>query len=239
MRMRPKLASAGGIALAGSALALAQMGPATAQTTPGRGVKGDFSLIMMVHTSASTPNFATPATRPWGGGGRQGVRFSYRSIPCTGAAPVNNISSDLPSYNSRVPGSRAPSSLRAHPFAFNVRRTSDGRRELQGRMTLTVCQLKPGPTADPDPVPDTQKSKIIVKFRARYTRRTAESLNWTGRFRLAGGTGRYKDLTGSGEIAGYFFCFDPRGCANTGRKYRDGQMVLHGSYADPTPQLSD
>ena len=239
MRLRRRFLAAGGAGLAAGALGLAQVGPTAAQApTTERAVSGDFSLIMMVHTTASTPNFTVPATNPWNGARAPG-RFTYRSIPCTGAAPVNNISSDLPSYGARVQGSRAPSSLRAHPFRIRVRRARNGRAwELVGRMILTVCQLRGGPTAAPDPVPDADKPKIDVRFVARFKRHSVENLNWKGTFTLAGGTGRYRGLTGSGQIAGYFFCFNPQGCANTGRRYLDGQLVMHGDYRDPTPQLA-
>lgn len=237
MGIRMKLASVSGVALAGGALALAQAGPGVAQTTPGPDVRGQFSLIMMIHTSQSTQNFAAPATTPWNGHRRAGTSFTYRSIACTGAAPVNNISSDLPSYNARVQGSRTPSSLRAHPFKFQVRRARGGGWEMTGRMVLTVCKLSGGPTPASDPVPDEQKPKIYVNFRSRFVRKSTENLNWEGTFRLRGGTGRYEGLTGSGRIAGYFFCFDPRGCASNGGEFRDGQLVMHGNYRDATPQL--
>lgn len=66
------------------------------------------------------------------------------------------------------------------------------------------------------------------------TRVTAEEVTFSGSFKLAGGTGRYADLTGEGTIAGYFFCFDPQGCAANQGRYRDMQLVLMGTYYDPT-----
>ncbi len=240
MRLRRRFVAAGSTGLVVGALGLAQVGPSAAQAPTERPVTGDFSLIMMVHTTASTPNFTVPATNPWDGSRAPG-RFTYRSIPCTGPAPVNNISSDLPSYGARVQGSRTPSSLRAHPFRIRVRRARQGRRsgwELVGRMMLTVCQLRGGPVPAPDPVPDADKPKIDVRFKARFKRLSVENLHWKGTFRLSGGTGRYSDLTGTGQIAGYFFCFNPQGCANTGGKYLDGQLVMQGDYRDPTPQLA-
>lgn len=244
MRLRRRFLAAGSAVLAGGALGLTQVGSSAAQApTAERPVSGDFSLIMMVHTTASTPNFSVPVTNPWGGVKRIGQSFSYRSIPCTGAAPVNNISSDLPSYGTRVEGSRAPSSLRAHPFRIRTRKARAGGWELVGRIQFTVCQLRGGPVPAPDPVPDVDKPKINVRFTARFKRLNVENLHWKGTFRLDGGSGRYEDLTGSGQIAGYFFCFpnpsaNTQGCADTGRKYRDGQFVMHGQYRDPTPQLA-
>ncbi len=160
MRFRRRFLAAGSAVVAGSVLGLAQVGPSAAQgPADDRPVSGHFSLNMMVHTTRSTPNFSVPATVRWGGAKRIGRSFSYRSIPCTGAAPVNNISSDLPSYGTRVRGSRAPSSMRAHPFRIRVRRARAGGWESVGRIQFTVCQLKGGPTPDPDPVPDAQKRR--------------------------------------------------------------------------------
>jgi len=201
-----------------------------------RGVSGYFSLIMMVHTSSSSYG-DLPGVNPWSGSRRNGGSFVYRSIPCTGNAPVNNISSDLPSYGTRVAGSRAPSSLRAHPFRFTVRK-EDREWMIRGTMTLTVCKLDQGPTPSDDPVPDESKPKIRVAFEAKLGTRTPESTPWTGTFRLRGGTGRYEDLTGAGTIAGYLFCFAPAGCAQLGGNYLDGQLVMNGTYRDPTPELA-
>lgn len=223
-----------GLGLVGVATGIAQ---SPAPPAGSDSVRGDFSLIMMVHTAQSVPQFNVPATVPWGGERRNRAIFTYRSIPCTGNAPVNNISSDLPSYGTRVPGSRAPSSMRAHPFAMRIQRSRRNGWEMLGQIDFTVCKLGPGPVAAPDPVPDAQKPKIRVRYRAKFRRLTGEATHFGGRFRIVGGTGRYEDLKGEGQIAGYFFCFDPKGCQATGGKYQDGQMVLHGSYEDPTPQL--
>jgi hypothetical protein len=219
-------------------------GGSSAEAAPAaNGVKGHFSLILMAHTLASVPEFNVGATVPWNGRLQHRAHFSYRSIPCTGNAPVNNISSDLPSYNTRVPGSRTPSSMRAHPFEFDVVRTRVGKGkkartvwQLRGTITFTVCKLAPGPTTNPDPVPDAQKPKIFMSFRANFSRPTAETVRYSGTVKLIGGTQRYRDLRGSGRIAGYFFCFAAEGCAAKGA-LQDNQMVIHGTYEDPTPQL--
>jgi hypothetical protein len=227
----------GAVAVTGAIVAAAAStgGPASAKSAA-NGVRGEFSLILMVHTLASIPQFNVPATTPWNGRLLQGRTFSYRSIPCTGNAPVNNISSDLPSYNTRVQGSRAPSSLRGHPFQFRLVKVKK-RWELQGTMTVTVCKLNSGPTPNPDPIPDQAKPKIFVTFRAPFKRMTAESVQWAGTFRLTGGTQRYAGLRGSGRIAGYFFCFAAEGCTAEGA-LQDLQFVMHGTYSDPTPQLN-
>jgi len=217
-------------------LALAVTGSADTRKAQRPGVSGRFSLVMMVHTTSS--DFGNlPGVNPWSGARRRGTVYVYRSIPCTGDAPVNNIASDLPSYNQRVRGSRLPSSMRAHPFRFSLVRR-DGKWRMKGRIAFTVCKLGPGPTPQNDPVPDARKPRINVHFEAAFRRVTGETLRWNGRFRIRGGTGRYDDLTGSGDIAGYFLCFNPRGCVALGGRYLDAQMTLQGRYRDPTPDLS-
>ncbi len=240
-RMIRRVAGVGALAaLAGSA-ALVAGAPAqrtSAAAAPAAGVKGSFSLVMMVHTS--TGGFGTlPGVSPWNGTYAPASHLKYRSIPCSGNAPVNNIASDLPSYGTRVAGSRAPSSMRAHPFGFSVRKFK-GRWEMYGSIRFTVCKLGGGPnTAAEDTVPDADKPQIVVGFRAAFKRETAESVRWTGRFTINGGTGRYADLKGSGDIGGYFMCFAPAGCAATGGNYLDGQFTMQGDYSDPTPQLTE
>lgn len=234
--MKRRFVIAAVAALTALAIGVGSGSAGSRQPAQAPGIGGEFSLIMMVHTSSG--GFGDlPGVNPWNGARRSGGRFVYRSIPCAGMAPVNNISSDLPSYNTRVKGSRAPSSMRAHPMAFTVRKR-DGRMQITGRIRFTVCQLKGGPTAPDDPVSDEQKPKIDVHFRADFKRTTDEALRWSGTFRLRGGTGRYEDLTGSGRIAGYFFCFAEDGCNALGGNYLDGQMVLEGKYRDPTPDLA-
>lgn len=219
----------------GAAVAVArETGPAADESQSARGVRGAFNLQAMMHQS--TAEFPVlPGVSPWDGRVRRG-RFAYRSIPCRGNAPINNVSSNLPSYNAKVSGSRVPSSTRLQPFRFRVVRTKTG-PEIRGGIRLTVCKLAPGPTANPDPIPDAGKPKISIAFRAPYRRETAESVSFAGTFRVAGGTQRYQDLTGSGTIRGYLFCLGPEPCASRGGTYRDGQISLQGVYRDPTPQL--
>jgi len=191
----------------------------------------------MVHTTQG--GFGNlPGVNPWDGLDRPDERYTYRSIPCTGPAPVNNIASDLPTYNNRVSGSRSPASMRAHPFTFKLLKIK-GRWRMRGQITFTVCKLSGGPTKSPDPIPDANKPKIIVRFDTAYRRMSNETLRFNGIAKVRGGTGRYSDLTGEAKMAGYLFCFAPEGCANKGGKYLDGQFVLHGDYKDPTPDLAN
>lgn len=237
--MRKRSLTVLGIAvlLGGGVAAMSAAGESGDARSAAQGVKGKFSLVLMAHTTSSTFGDLRGANA-WDGSNRAGkTTYRYRSIACTGNAPVNNIASDLPSYNTRVKQSRTPSSMRAHPLAFRVKKV-DGKRVLRGRLTMTVCHLRPGPTPEDDPVPDERKPKIKVAFNAHFKRETVESVPWAGKFKIRGGTGRYEDLAGSGRIAGYFFCFAPDGCAEKGKKYLDGQFVMQGRYEDPTPDLA-
>lgn len=201
-----------------------------------QGVRGSFSLQQMFHTSTS--QFGNlPGVRPWNGRSLSSSSFVYRGIPCTGQAPVNNIATNLVTYNNRVRGSRSPASTRFHPFRFKVQRTRRG-TEMLGEITMTVCQLRNGPTPNPDPVADPRKPKIRFAFRAEFRRQSGDELRFVGTFRILGGTQRYDDLTGSGTISGYLFCFAPQGCGATGGRFLDGQISMQGRYADPTPELS-
>lgn len=234
-RRHVRRAATAGATLAVLAATMLPAGAADAPRAAQHGVRGDFSLIMMVHTRSSSFG-DLPGVNPWWGQRGSTQTYKYRSIPCTGNAPVNNIASDLPSYNARVSGSRVPSSMRAHPMAFKVVKTSRGWR-MRGILKFTVCKMGPGPAPSDDPVPDEKKPKIRMSFIASFYRVNDETLRYSGSVRLLGGTKRYEDLRGSGRIAGYLFCFAPEGC-RPHKKYLDGQMVIHGTYADPTPQLT-
>jgi hypothetical protein len=206
------------------ALYLAALAALAAPSGPARagGAEGSFGLAAMVHTH-NWP--ASAEVLPWDG--RSAGSFTYRAIPCSGNAPMNNIGTNLPTYNGLIPGSRSPASTRSHPFAFTVEQGA-----MRGTIALTVCQLRPGPTTDGRP--DAERDRIDIAFTAAADRRTAEETIFSGTFRITGGTGRYAQLTGSGTIRGYFMCFDPRGCeaGNEGR-FRDMQYVLEGTFRDP------
>jgi hypothetical protein len=220
--------------------AVASAGAGSSAHAKASGVSGHFSLLIMAHTLGSIPQYSVPATQPWNRQLQSGTTASYRSIPCTGNAPLNNLSSDLPTYNGRVVGSRPPASMRAHPFAFTLRQVKVKKHrvwQLRGRIDFTVCKLTGGVTPPDDPVPDVQKPKIFVTFVGKIDSYANEEASWNGTFKLAGGTGRYAGLKGKGTIAGYFFCFDPAGCVAKGA-FLDTQMVMHGSYSDPTPELT-
>jgi len=139
--------------------------------------EGTFGLAAMVHT----PNWPNNIdVMPWDGS--SGGEFVYRAIPCSGNAPMNNISSNLPTYNSLIPGSRSPASTRSHPFKFTVR---DGK--LSGTINLTVCKLGSGPTKDE--IADGNRDRIFVNFQADATKRTGEETVFSPRSRSPGAQG--------------------------------------------------
>ncbi|MDP9429447.1 MAG: hypothetical protein M3Q47_11485 [Actinomycetota bacterium] len=203
----------------------------------GRGedeVRGSFSLVAMAHTTQyAGADLAAQQPKPWDGSGQDAGPYRYAGIPCTGNAPVNNISGDLPTFNALVPGSRVPASTRSHPLEFEVTEGEDGVVQMEGSVELTVCQLRPGVTPDPDPVPDPEKDRIRIEWTAQAVEATEETVVWQGSLQIAGGTGPYEQLRGEGRIAGYFFCFAPEGCAELG-EFRDVQFTMSGSYTVPT-----
>lgn len=189
---------------------------------------GDFSLMAMVHTTQyQDTELVMQEPSPWDGSAASGP-YRYASIACTGNAPVNNISTNLTTYNSRVPGSRSPASTRNHPMEFVVQGST-----LRGSVELTACKPGPGPTGSPDPVPDGRKDRIFLDWTATYERTSPEEVAWSGRFTITGGTGRYEDLTGRGTVSGYFFCFAAEGCESLGQ-FRDAQYTMTGTYRGPT-----
>ncbi len=200
-------------------------------------IRGSFSMIEMAHTRPyAGAELQEQQPNPWNGEASGGGPYRYAAIPCTENAPVNNISGDLPTFNTLVPGSRVPASTRAHPLEFDVTEGDDGAMQLQGTLELTVCQLRPGVTPKPDPVPDPEKDRIRFQWTAQAAKASPESILWEGTFDIVGGTGPYERLTGEGAIAGYFFCFAPEGCTELG-EYRDLQFTMTGDYEVPTEAL--
>jgi predicted small secreted protein len=200
-------------------------------------VRGSFSMVAMAHTTEyAGADVEEGEPNPWSGAPAPGGPYRYAAIPCSENAPVNNISSDLPSFNTMIPGSRVPASTRSHPFEFEVVEDDDGDLRLEGTIEMTVCQLRSGVTPDPDPVPDADKDRIRFEFSADFDEATAESTVWRGTFEIVGGTGPYEELRGQGQIAGSFFCFAPEGCEGLG-ELRDLQYSLIGTYRVPAEAL--
>lgn len=201
-------------------------------------IRGSFSMVAMAHTTSYGGAGIEQEARPWDGTAETGGPYRYAAIACSENAPVNNISSDLPSFNTMIPGSRIPASTRSHPLQFDVVEGEGGELQLKGSIELTVCQLRPGVTPDPDPVPDAEKDRIQFEWTADFDEATAESVVWRGQFQIAGGTGPYEDLAGDGTIAGAFLCFAPEGCEELG-EFRDVQYSLIGTYRVPTDALDE
>lgn len=188
-----------------------------------------FSLVAMAHTFADT-------SKAWDGQSGEGT-FTYVSAPCSFDAPVNNNATNLGTLNARLPGSTSPSSARMHPVEFEAAPGDDGTGTLEGTMSMTVCQTKPGATAEDDPVPDPEKDRIVFAWSADYVQPSPEEIAFTGTFDIEEGTGPYEGVTGSGEVAGYFTCAwgEPAGCASAG-EFRDMQLVMIGSYDAPAAE---
>jgi hypothetical protein len=200
-------------------------------------IRGSFSMIEMAHTRPyAGAELQEQQPNPWNGQAGGGGPYRYAAIPCTDNAPVNNISGDLPTFNTLVPGSRVPASTRAHPLEFQVSEGDGGQMQLEGTLELTVCQLRPGVTPKPDPVPDPEKDRIRFEWTAQAVQAGPESVVWEGTFDIVGGTGPYEQLTGEGTMAGYFFCFAPEGCTEIG-EYRDLQFTMAGDYEVPREAL--
>lgn len=229
--------SASLLAAAVALLVMALPGPSSGQSQQAqRGtIQDDFSLMLMVHTTFP-PDAGTGPPMPWDG--ESDGTYRYNSINCTGNAPVNNIGTNLTTYNSRLPGSKSPASIRAHPFEFIATHGNSAPEvNLNGRLVLTVCQRRGGP--GPPVPPDATKEKIFFDFTATAEKESPEEVHFDGAFRIVGGTGVYKDITGSGRIHGYLFCFNhldeaPPGLFCGGIRYTDGQMTMTGHYNDPT-----
>jgi hypothetical protein len=193
-----------------------------------------FNLIAMAHSSPETVRGLTIEieTEPWDGES-EGGPFSFASAPCSQDAPINNVSTNLTSLNTRLDGSRSPASTRLHPLEFEVTSIDDdGTGELEGTISLTVCQPRFGVTPDPDPVPDDEKDRIVFDFEATFERHTVEEISWAGTFEVREATGPYEGLRAEGRIAGYFMCLGPDPCAQRG-ELRDAQVAMIGTYDPP------
>lgn len=202
--------------------------------SPTEVLEGTFSLFAMVHTMRFDGPDGLQETRPWDGSPTARGPFSYASKPCSGQAPVNNVSTDLPALGGTVAGSRAPISTRTHPMTFEVAEDAEdpGTTRLTGSIVLTVCHLGPGPTDEAEPVRDPDRPRISVDWSAQVDVRTDELVTWCGSFALGGGTGPYALLGGEGDIAGYFFSFDAGGRRSLG-VFPDGQYAMIGRYRIP------
>lgn len=216
-------------------------GDATEQTAPAGQGEYDrvFNLIAMSHTSPETVRGLEieVETTPWDGESTDGP-FSYASAPCNQDAPINNVSSNLPSFNTQLEDSRSPASTRLHPFEFDIDDIEDGAGEMSGTITLTVCHPRFGVTPDPDPVPDEDKDRIVFDFTASLMQPTVEETTYSGTFEVTEATGPYEGLQASGQIAGYMMCLGPEPCAQRG-EFRDAQVAMIGTYEPPEGAVDD
>jgi hypothetical protein len=198
-----------------------------------------FNLIAMAHSSPETVRGLTieVETTPWDGESTGGP-FSYASAPCDQDAPINNVSSNLPSLNTRLEGSRSPASTRLHPIEFEIVSLEGGAGEIGGTIDLTVCQPRFGVTPEDDDTADSERDRIVFEFSGTFEQPTVEETTWSGTFTITEGTGVYEGIQGEGQIAGYFMCLGPDPCADQG-EHRDAQVAMIGSYAPPEGAVDD
>lgn len=214
-------------------------GTSSATRDAGAGTVGEFgdrfNLIGMAHSSPSTPS-GLPIeveTNPWDGSSTGGP-YSYASAPCTADAPINNVSTNLTSLNTRLEGSRSPASTRLHPLEFEVLSVEeDGSGEMEGSVELVVCHPRFGVT--PPGIADTERDRIMFEFTASFTQPTPEETTWVGEFQIQEASGVYAGMQGSGQIAGYLMCLGPERCGEGGP--RDAQVAMIGSYEAPEEAL--
>lgn len=194
-------------------------------------LEGVFSLFAMAHTLTFAGPSGPQETVPWDGSARPGGSFTDASRSCSDDAPVNNVSTDLPTLGGAVDGGRAPVSTRTHPMRFDIVEDRDVTR-LRGGITLVVCHLASGSTSVPDPTPDHRKPRIEVRWSAQVGARTGEQVSWQGTFEIVGGTATYAALRGEGDIGGCFSCSEARDDAARADLH-DCQYAMIGRYRIP------
>lgn len=208
--------------------------PSDTTTQTSTELEGDlFNLIAMAHSSPTTPQgWDVPIeTSPWDG--ESTGTFSYSSIACADDAPINNVSTNLTTFNSRLPESRSPASTRLQPIEFEVtEEVEGGTGQFDGRIDLVACQLRAGVTPEDDTTDDEQRDSITFEFEADFERTASEEVRYTGTFTITEGTGEYEGISGEGHIGGYLMCLGPDDCADFG-EFRDVQVAMIGSYDHP------
>ena len=174
------------VALAAAFVAFAAL-RATEATSADQGtIEDDFELMQMVHTTEPATNPAAGPPVPWDGDSPG--RYRYNSRDCRENAPVNNISTNLVSYNSRY--GRSPASTRSQPFEIEVAHgNSAPESRLQGRITLVVCKEPPNQGASVYVIPDASRNKVFIEFTAAAEEDSPEEVHYAGPFRSVGGTG--------------------------------------------------
>ena len=213
-------------------LALALLGmllttqPAAAQEPAETGASGKFSLSVHAHSSqfANTLFATDPLETSLG----EGDSFSYSSIPCSRPAPFNDTSLDFsPDY----PGIEDPASTRHFVEGTVIEMDQSGRTgTIEGTITTILCLGG-----------EESENTITTEYRARFVRSSDNELRLVGRYEIAGGTGLFEDMTGSGRIKGSLTCL-PMTLQNQGAEdcedlgvYADAVLRLDGRFEDPTP----
>jgi len=107
-------------------------------------------------------------------------QFVYLSALCHGNAPVNNNATNLTTLNARIPQTSSPTSTLVHPLTFEMTSHHGETGDLEETMSITVCHLERGPTAEDDPTPDAGKDRILIYWSATFhkTIRGRDHLGW-------------------------------------------------------------
>lgn len=207
---------------------LAVIAPATAKQgdSPDSGLSGDMSLSVHAHSSQFT-NTLFP-TNPLETSFGEGDQFSYSSIPCSRPAPFNDTSLD---FNPDYPGIEDPASTRHFVEGTITDLDPSGQTgTIEGTITTILCLNG-----------RESRHTITTTFEGRFRVASDNELRIVGSYQIAGGTGVFRDLTGSGTIRGSLTCLAPtlepegaQSCAELG-VFADAVLELRGSFEDPTP----
>lgn len=176
-------------------------------------------MSLSVHAHSSQLTDTLVATDPLETTFAAGDAFSYSSIPCSRPAPFNDTSLNFsPDY----PGVEDPASTRH--FVEGTITSVDG----SGRTgTITTILCVGGAES---------QSTITTAYTGRFVRSSDNELRIVGSYEIAGGTGIFDGLEGSGAIRGSLTCL-PRTLEATGAQscadlgvYADAVFNLSGGY---------
>lgn len=212
-----------------------------------------FSLMAIVHSLPHATAPPDPAENQPGpplqtirwDGHKEGGPFRYSSARCIDPAPINDISTNLTTFNGRIPESASPASIRLQPLEFRVEHGGPSGR-LEGTIRMVACGITQGRFSrviEKTEGPDTHRDRITFKWTADYKKTSgtpsapkASEAAWTGTFDISEGTGRYRGISGSGFISGTFLCL--QGVCDE-PDFTDGQVVMVGTYKAPAiPSVS-
>jgi hypothetical protein len=215
-------------------------------TAPSAGAataSGTFILegLTLAGTQFGTPSGqpTTVATDPLQNPVVQGDGVLYSTITCASAFPPWN-SRGL-QFNPDYPGISDPASVR-HEFAGRVSHASGNRGAIAGTITSFLCEG------------GVRTDQIRLTFNAQFSPTSATSvplvgggpvpttggLAFSGGASIVGGTGRFADMRGGGDLIGQFTCLpaslqrnNVSSCAQLGA-FSEVPFQVRGNFFDPT-----